>query len=100
MLTHYILNGKEPVDVTKAEWAKWCETADRHVAKTDITSQMFVSTLFTGLQLKGSPPMLFETAVCGQRGVKQMIAAYSTWEEAERGHQQAVHDVRLVQRMS
>jgi hypothetical protein len=95
MLTHYILRGKEPVEVTKAEWAQWCETADRHVARTDIRPGLWVSTLFTGLALPGNPSTLFETMICGpERGAK--VNAYATWAEAVLGHHEAVKNARFA----
>lgn len=95
MLTHYILSGKEPVEADKEAWAKWRETADRHVARTDIAPGLWVSTLFTGLALKHDPTTLFETVIAGpERG--QKVGQYATWSEAEAGHRQFVEDVRLV----
>lgn len=99
MLTHFILNGKEPIEVGKAEWAKWRETADRQVARTDIAPGLWVSTLFTGLAVKGGPPSLFETMICGpDRGAP--AGHYATWAEAEAGHMQTVRDVKLVRAKS
>jgi hypothetical protein len=90
------------------EFAKWFETADRDVKKTDIPVRAFlvylgrllkikrfepiqVSTVFLGLNhnFGNGPPMLFETMIFGGR-FDQEQWRYSTWEEAEKGHQAAL----------
>jgi hypothetical protein len=95
MLQHYILRGKEPVEVTKAEWVTWRETADRQVARTDIQPGLWVSTLFTGIALKHDPSTLFETMICGpERGAP--AGRYATYAEAILGHHEAVRNARLA----
>lgn len=90
----YILNGKRPEacgDLLR--WARWMETADRHVAQTQI-GDVWVSTVFIGLDHNffGGPPVLFETmAFVNQISAETLaFARYSTWEEAEAGHAAAL----------
>jgi hypothetical protein len=61
----YILNGHEPVEEPDLlTWARWIETADRHVRDT-FRDDVRVSTVFLGLDMNvfGGPPDLFETMV-------------------------------------
>ena len=91
----YILDGHNPVvcpDLMK--WAKWFESADRSVKETEI-GDVDVSTVFMGLDhnSNSSPPMLFQTMVFG--GVLEgQTQQYSTWDEAEKGHEQFVEKVK------
>lgn len=87
----YILDGKTPVPCDLMTWAKKFETSNRTVAKTEI-GDVLISTVFLGLDhnwLAIGPPILFETMIFGGK-LDQEQERYSTWEEAERGHQQMV----------
>ena len=88
----YILEGKEPklVDDT-LEWGRWFETANRCVAKTNLTNNVRVSTVFLGLDhsFGGGTPILFETMIFGGKH-NDYQERYASWEEAEAGHLQAV----------
>jgi len=95
MSNNYILNGKMPVSCDDLmTWAKWFETADRHVAKTNI-GDVKISTVFLGLNHNwgSGPPLLFETMVFGGE-LDGEQERYSTWDEAEKGHK------RMVERVS
>ena len=91
----YILDGHEAVecpDLTK--WAEWMEHADRHVRDT-FRDEVRVSTVFLGLDHSFSddaPPVLFETMVF-INGSGGEMERYSTWDEAEEGHQNMVDKV-------
>ena len=88
MSEKYILEEHKPILCDDLmEWAKWFETADRKVAKTNISDEVTVSTVFLGLNhnFLGKPPILFETMVFGGTHDEEM-ERYSTWEEAEKGH--------------
>lgn len=92
MSDKYILNGHKAVacdDLMK--WAKWYETVDRHVAKTDISDEVNVSTVFLGLNHNygDGEPVLFETMVFGGE-LDEEMERYSTWEEAKEGHKRWV----------
>ena len=94
MSDKYILDGHEAVvcDDLMA-WGKWIEDADRHVDKTMI-GDIRVSTIFLGLDHsfgEGSL-QLFETMIFGGEFDEEMWR-YSTWDEAEKGHQAAVAKV-------
>ncbi len=91
----YILDGKEPKAADLMTWARWFETADRHVAN-DIVDGYRVSTVFLGIDHRfgdDGPPLLFETMVFPNGGehlddmVEQFCERASTWAEAESAHQ-------------
>ncbi len=86
----YVLDGHEPVlehDLMK--WARWFETADRTVRRTE-HGNMMVSTVFLGLDHNfddDGPPVLFETMVfTGNETGDWDMVRYCTWDEAEAGH--------------
>lgn len=92
MLGKYILEGKEPKLVEDVlEWARWFEAADRQVANTVLPSGVRVSTVFLGIDhsFYGGKPILFETMIFGGMYDGEQ-ERYSTWEEAEAGHEKAV----------
>jgi hypothetical protein len=102
-ITHYILDGTairaEP-DVLA--WARWFAVAERHVALTALTPEVEVSTVFIGIDHqfgRYGPPVLFETMVFAwQSTTREALDAfterYSTWHEAERGHEAVCAQVR------
>lgn len=96
MTDKYILEGKTPVPCDNLlEWGNWLETADRCVAKTRI-GDIEISTVFLGLDHRFSgdgKPLLFETMVFGGEHDGEMDR-YSTWEQAEKGHQKIVEKVK------
>lgn len=96
-LGKYILNGKEPVLASDTlEWARWFENADsRRVASDRVCEEAEVSTVFLGLDhgYGEGAPLLFETLVFGG-ALDGEMERYSTWDEAERGHQAMVERVR------
>lgn len=85
---YWMLDGKTPVRALNLiEWGTWMEIGDRRVAE-DFVGSVRVSTVFLGLnhQFGDGPPILFETMVFG--GVlDDLTCRYSTWDEAEKGHQ-------------
>ena len=95
---YYILDGKVPKKVTLEEWMngnRYRPDADEswRVAQTYI-GDIQISTVFLGLDHNhdGPPPLVFETRVF--RGpMKDWCDRYSTWEEAEKGHQEIVEKV-------
>lgn len=90
MAKMYVLNDHIPIPIQDvAVWAKWFETADRHVAETKVGS-LRVSTVFLGLNhsFSGNIPILFETMIFG--GAEEYQQRYATWEEAEEGHKKAI----------
>ena len=94
-MRRYVLRGRELVEcVDLMEWARWFETAERHVARDEVGG-VSVSTVFLGLdhQFGNGPPLLFETMIFGGTH-DQHQERYSTWAEAEQGHQKALALVR------
>jgi hypothetical protein len=100
---HYILDGttvRHTEDVLA--WAQWFETADRRVARTALTPEVEVSTVFLGIDHQfepGGPVVLFETMTFAQRGMERkalemFTERYSTWHEAEQGHEAVCAQVR------
>ena len=99
---YFVLDGKEVVPVDDVlTWARWFEQhPDRRVAQTTIGGDILVSTVFLGLNHAWSPgpPLLFETMVFNLPEADDITARYSTWAEAEAGHQAAVAVVRDILR--
>ena len=90
---NYILEGHDAVLVKDIQaWGRWYEAADRTVAKTKVTDDTEVSTVFLGIDHAfgvGEEPILFETRVFGGP-LDQEQVRYTTWDEAERGHKSMV----------
>lgn len=89
MSDKYILDGQTPVKADLMTWARWFETADRHVDRTEIGEHL-VSTVFLGLdhQFGDGPPLLFETMVfAGGEPDDMWCERCSTWDEAVAMHQ-------------
>ncbi len=92
---YYILKDKKPVSVKDfAEYAEFMEIRDNSIIQQDtLDDGVFVSTVFLGINHSHSddkqPPILFETMIFDGR-YDQYQVRYSTWEEAERGHQDAL----------
>lgn len=94
----YILEGHKVVECDDLMvWAEWFQTADRHVAKTEISNEIKVSTVFLGCDHRfgnEGEPLLFETMVFGGEYDEEM-ERYTTWEQAEKGHKRWVDKVRV-----
>lgn len=91
---NYKLVGKEVVPCASIdEWSTEFKK-DRTVAKNTVGGS-FVSTVFlaTDDSFGGSRPLLFETVVFGGP-LEGEQERYSTWDEAERGHQAMVARVK------
>ena len=92
MTGNYILDGKEPVEVSDImTWVNQFGIADRIVKQTTLGQDVMVSTVFLGLdhQFGDGPPLLFETMIFnGKYDGDQW--RYSTWDEAVAGHEAAV----------
>ena len=87
----YMLEGTVAVPCEDVRtWAKWFETANRHVAKNQIGA-VRVSTVFLGLDhsFDEGPPLLFETMIFGGTHDEEQWR-YATWDEAVAGHRKAV----------
>jgi len=100
----YILDGRHAKAVDLLTWARWFETADRHVAN-EIVNGYRISTVFLGIDHRFSgegPPLLFETMVFPNGGEhlddmqEQFCERAATWEEAEACHRRGVEFVRRL----
>jgi len=94
----YILDGHKPVpcdDLMK--WANWMGVADRHVAKTQVSDDITVSTVFLGLNHNYGEGdlLLFETMVFGG-SLDEGMERYTTWEQAEKGHKRWVEKAQAA----
>lgn len=91
----YILNRKHEVipAISTRQWTVWfSDISNRRVAKTDISSDVCVSTVFLGLNHNWSDSkklLVFETMVFGGDYDGEMERC-STWEEAVEMHQRMV----------
>lgn len=91
----YVLDGKTPVvEKDPIVWSKFSDNSSAKRVGLTPVGPVTVSTVFLGLdhQYGDGPPMLFETMAF--RGDYEDWEEYqtrcSTWEEAERMHQDAV----------
>jgi hypothetical protein len=93
---YYILVDRLPVAVDRMTWAYWMQTADWKVA-VDSIGHVRVSTVFLGLDhnFHGGEPILFETMIFGGP-LNGEQWRYATYAEAERGHAEAVTQVRIA----
>jgi hypothetical protein len=93
---YYILVGRLPVAVDMMTWAIWFETVDRQIADTRIGATR-ISTVFLGLDhnWRGGEPILFETVIFGGP-LDASQWRYSSYDEAERGHAEAVTQAQIA----
>jgi len=87
----YKLVGKTPVKSDDLNDLR-IGTDEWRVAKTDLPGDVFVSTVFLGLDHgfgRPGPPILFETMVFGGP-MDDYQERYATWDEAEAGHERIV----------
>ena len=76
---------------------RWFETSDRQIGDDKI-GKTRVSTVFLGIDHNfygSSGPVLFETLIFDGPLADEMWR-YSTYAEAERGHQEAVTQARIA----
>jgi len=99
-LRYYILDAdNKPVAVDMPTWGEFFETlSNRIVDYTEINSQIYVSTVFLGLDHRhfgDGPPILFETMVFGGPiSMDQACWRYASWDDACVGHVVAVRKAR------
>lgn len=93
---NYILENGQAVPCTDIhKWAAWYETAERHVGDDEIDGYR-VSTVFLGLDhnFGGGAPLLYETMIFCEGPLNNWAARYSTWSQAEAGHQKVLDAIR------
>lgn len=96
-MNNYILEGHTPKKVDDIiEWARSVGSRENWRVNETKIGEVRISTVFLGLdhQYGDGPPILFETMIFGGDH-DEFCNRYSTWEEAEHGHQDAVEMVRL-----
>lgn len=91
---YYKLEGKKAVPCDNLiEWAKWFETADRHLAAEDIGDSR-ISTVFLGIDHGfGAEVRLFETMVFGGELDGEQTRC-ATWAEAAHMHVEMLAKVK------
>src|SRR5216684_6969799 len=95
---HYILMGHVPVvEPDFMTWVRWVEGADRRVAITHLPGEVWVSTVFLGLDhnfgLKGDA-LVFETMIFGGEHDGYQTRS-ATWNAALEHHRVAVKILTL-----
>ena len=99
---YYILDeDNHAVAVGFMRWAKWFEDiGNRIVDYTEITSEVYVSTVFLGIDHRhfgDGPPLLFETMIFGAEGEDLWMRRFSSWDDAATGHKVIVNKLRAMQ---
>lgn len=92
MSDHYYLKEDrtyEPCDLMT--WANQFQNINRHVAE-DFVNHKRISTVWLGMDHNdfGGNPHLFETMIFNENGEDIYCDRYSTWQEAEEGHEKAI----------
>jgi hypothetical protein len=101
---YYVLCGHTPIAADTLMWehavakrTEGCAAGNDpfRVARTEINDKCAVSTVFLGLdhQWGEGDPILFETMIFGGP-LDQEMWRYETWDQAERGHEDAVTEAR------
>ncbi len=106
---YYVLEGREPREVSHEEWAEWMKSPFEERARVAETTvgDLWVSTVFLAMNhnFGDGEPILFETKIKrgdrvspngeGRAGVwLDFQRRYATFEEALAGHEEAVEQVR------
>lgn len=94
----YKLDGKIPVPVDSIlELGEmFMDPKTRIVRQTLLTGAIKISTVFLGINHnfgRSTEPILFETMVFGS--VNEHMERYSTWDEAEKGHDEVLKEFML-----
>ncbi|MBI3938162.1 MAG: hypothetical protein HY323_14385 [Betaproteobacteria bacterium] len=100
MTKTYIITGEREIrPASLIEWAAWFETAERQVAKTEL-SNATISTIFLGLDHRcgeAGPPVLWETMVFGGP-LDGEQNRYTSLGAAQTGHDEMVKRVKATTR--
>jgi hypothetical protein len=94
----YILdaNGKPVLEPDLIQWSQAFHDSDRRVARTDITAEVYVSTVFLGMDHQntpGGPPLIFESMVF-RNGEGTECERYTTRGQAIAGHEAICANLR------
>lgn len=96
---------KNVIPANLLEWGEFLEhRRDEKIVKKEMVNGYRVSTVFLGLDhgypelhpnIKYYKPLIFETMIFkGKSGIEEYCNRYSTWQEAEEGHEKAVEWVK------
>jgi hypothetical protein len=95
---YYVLDGHVPRPVENGlDWAQFFERGDRIVQQETLSSGLWLSTVFLGIDHRvpfDGPPLLFESMVFDPDGVSIDMERCSTWEEAEEQHRELAEKYR------
>ena len=94
MSQFYKLEGQTPVKCSREESDLLFDSGNKHVG-SDKIKDISISTIFLGrdFDIFGVEPMLFETLISGAVH-KDFTIKYPTYEEAEKGHLEAIELVK------
>lgn len=88
---------KNVIPSSLEEWASFIEgdlPTNYRQAGRDVINNMTISTIFIGLCHNYNPrskiPIVFETMIFDIEGKDIYQERYSTWKQAEKGHQRAI----------
>lgn len=101
--SHYILAGREVLQVTLVEYIRWLEdhVEEKFLCFDPIKRNVEVSTVFLGLDHslgRMEKPILFETMIFG--GKRHGFARrYTDFDDAIQGHQQVVRELMKIERV-
>jgi len=94
---YYLDENKKAIPCSSNEWSSYFERNNRNLGDDDIEGKR-VSTVFLGLNHNYHPtctiPLIFETMVFNENHSDIYCERYSSWEEAEAGHQKAIQWVK------
>lgn len=99
MLNYILDENKNPIPVTIHEWAIFFKNFEARIVKQEDIGDMQVSTVFLGIDHGfglNKRPILFETMIFGGE-LDQEEWRYCTWDEAIKGHDEAVRLVKESQ---
>lgn len=100
-IMHYDLNDKPYEGDTESimfQWAKDFENIENRRVGLDTVGNKTISTVWLGTNhafSPDSPPLIYETGVCGPDGDWDIITRYSTREQAIKGHEEIKRDITL-----
>jgi hypothetical protein len=111
VIRHWILVGREVMEVPLLEWGRWFEETSANDTRrigSDRIGEVWVSTVFLGLDVgtawmfnERAPPLLFETMVFTEREGQEypdsdLIGRWATIDEAEAEHAKVVEVYRAM----
>lgn len=90
---YYVLDNKKVVVATREKFIEMFEKKDSRIVAKDEVGKYHVSTVFLGLDHNYSrigEPIVFETMIFGEGPCDGYQSRYSTYEQAEQGHKEAL----------